>query len=137
MKYFKYLFLAILTSATTYISADTYEFVAYDDSMETKICVAAVKDDVKRYSRLVDNFPLQTRFTSQNHVIISNKLKCNNQNIFKFSQNFGAKNTTAFMSKYIKKSVIIKRDLTEVPEPVLNNTSNKHRVIIVKSDFAK
>jgi hypothetical protein len=92
------------------VKANQYEFIAADSSLETKTCIAAVKDDVWNHRKTVKQFSHQRPDVSMQRVIV-NKLRCNDMNIVQFASLYGAYDTAAYMSQYLKTKVTIRRDL--------------------------
>ncbi|WP_394174239.1 DUF3718 domain-containing protein [Thalassotalea litorea] len=83
----------IVASATS--SAVEYEFVAVDNSNETKTCVSAVSDDLA-------TLKMQVRRSYGNNVrLMSQILRCNEQDINTFAHTFGAQDTSEYLNRRV------------------------------------
>ncbi|WNC71564.1 DUF3718 domain-containing protein [Thalassotalea psychrophila] len=98
MKFANLSILALLIGASPVTLASQYKFVATDNNPLTKICLAAVQDNLLRYTRVVKN----NGFTYQ---VIANHLKCNDQNIADFAYSYNSIRTAKFINVYRKHAV--------------------------------
>jgi len=109
MKNAKILILAIAATAALPLSAAEKKFVATDDSIETKICIAAAKNNLRQYKRTVDS--LSHRKSIQRKV--ANKLLCNDENVYGFAKRYQADKVAGYLSRYVKHEVTVKRELSD------------------------
>jgi|GEM_PF-654626 len=79
--------------------AVTYKFIAADDSRETKLCVLAGSNEVRKLKKQVRNFP---RFNRRipNTRFIANKVKCNDMFMTSFASRYNADNVANYLDRY-------------------------------------
>ncbi|WOH37237.1 DUF3718 domain-containing protein [Thalassotalea fonticola] len=122
MKFTKLSIIALLIGISPATFASQYKFVASDDHPLTKVCVAAVQDNLLRYTRTVKN----NGFTYQ---VIANHLKCNEQNIADFAYSYNSLRTAKFINAYKKNPV----SFTEIAQYVPADKAQDIVVIKVSS----
>lgn len=133
MKTAKLLLLSAVATTSFAASGTPYTFVAGDNSVETKICIAAVQNDVDNYKNTVKLIPV-TRQRVNIHEIVANKLSCNDQDIFRFAQQFSANNTTAYISQFLDKRVLITREVSSLSSTPAPLKMGKNKTIIVTAN---
>jgi hypothetical protein len=77
-------------------NATTYQFVGSDNSIETKICLAAVTNDKQVLLRKI-------RMTGKKVRIIASYLMCNDQIVANFAYKYGAQVTATYLDRYTPK----------------------------------
>jgi nicotinic acid mononucleotide adenylyltransferase len=101
--------------------AVTYKFIAADDSRETKLCVLAGSDEIRKLKQSVRNFPRFNRL-SPNVRFVANKVKCNDMFMESFASKYNANNVANYLDRYtysknksIETNVTIK-DIASLPK---------------------
>lgn len=95
MKHLKLITLVpilLFHSISTY--AVEYQFVAADRSLETKICIAAVTNDIKKLKRLIS---FETHSGAKD---IARSILCNDIIIANFAYEYQASDTVAYLDRY-------------------------------------
>ncbi|TKB47156.1 DUF3718 domain-containing protein [Thalassotalea mangrovi] len=82
-----------------------YEFVAADNSTETKACLYAVTDDLSGLKLMA------SRGFDRNYKRMSLELKCNGQDINHFSHSYGAVETSAYLNKRVSSKFRVDDDI--------------------------
>ena len=98
MKHLKLLILLpilLFCSINTY--ATEYQFVAGDRSLETKMCIAAVTNNVKKLKRLI---AFETYYGVKD---IARAVFCNDLIIANFAYEYQANDTLAYLDRYTPK----------------------------------
>jgi hypothetical protein len=85
-------------SINTY--AAEFEFVAGDNTHETKICIAAVNDNTQV---MVSKLKMMSIKTALRYRSMLNIIQCNGQFIGNFAKKYHAENTSAYLAKYTNK----------------------------------
>ena len=78
--------------------AVTYKFIAADDSRETKLCVLAGSNEVKKLKKQARNFPRFNRVIP-NTRFIANKVKCNDMFMTSFASRYNADNVANYLDR--------------------------------------
>ncbi len=112
MKKTKILLLAVVAAAALPLSAAQYVFIPGNSSIETRLCIAAAENNLGKYKRTARL--LSSRKTV--HQMVAKKLSCNEQSIGSFAQLYDADRTAAFIGKYSKHEVIIRREISDVSD---------------------
>ena len=89
--------LALGLGLTAAAHAETY--TAADDSLESKLCVAAATSSKMQVHSQVAEFRPSSH-TSMNYKLIANKLYCNDQNIVQFALNAGNSQVAEKLDQY-------------------------------------
>ncbi len=97
------LLTAVTLSAVAFnaAAAKKYIFVAMDNSLATKTCVAAGNDDKRQLKKHIRKFTIQT---GKNRPVreVANSLYCNNMFVASFAKKYNAFNTHAYLNRYTK-----------------------------------
>lgn len=117
MKNIKTLLVAIAAAAALPLSAANYVFIAGNDTTETKLCIAAAEDNLKRYKKTARALSMKKSI----HRTLAEKLDCNDQSVLAFAQEYDAHSTAGFISRYSKEQVIIKREVSEVAKASIDD----------------
>lgn len=113
MKNLKTMMLATVATLAFPLSAAQYVFVAGNDSLETKVCIAAAENNLTKYKKKVSL--LSTKRTPT-YRLIANTLRCNDKNVANFASHYGANKTAAFIGRYTDHEVIIRREISAASE---------------------
>lgn len=120
--------------------AANYKFVALDNSKETKICIAAVKDNIKNLKKEAVGFPLATTYLMSNSSFrmkfIANKLKCNNTNIADFARKYNALYTFNYLNDFANKwnkALPTSGTIKDIAEQDSKSQNEKEILILVAS----
>ncbi|MEW6996355.1 DUF3718 domain-containing protein [Colwelliaceae bacterium BS250] len=103
-----------------------YIFKAADNSLNTKICVAAVNNNLvglKKASR-ADRLGIKD---------ITRHLKCNGLDITNFAATYDAYDTTLYLSKMAPKKYKIDLNQVEITDLAKNSSSGQTKIIYVSS----
>lgn len=100
MKIFKSLSVILFCCSNSAYAAE-YEFAAVDNTIETKICIAAVTDNTEV---MISNLKkLSQRGTALAFRSFVNGFSCNKQYIGNFAKTYHAENSFAYLDKYTNK----------------------------------
>jgi hypothetical protein len=128
MKNLKSITLAIVATVALPLSATQYVFVPGDNSLGTKICIAAAENNLPKYKR-------QVRLTSVKKVpdyrIIANTLTCNDQNLARFAMQYQANKTAAFINRYSEHEVIIRREVSDASNVLESVVEDDDKIVYV------
>jgi len=114
MKTLKLISVIVAAGFTMSSNANHYQFVAGDNSIETKICVAAVTNDKHALKRKIRR--------SGDHVrSIARNLMCNDQIIANFAYMYNASETFAYLDRYTPKKYKTNR-----PSVTIQDITAKH-----------
>ena len=106
----KLLLVAIaLTTANIATAGNGKSYVAQDNSIESKICVAAASGSKTRLNSAVDQIS-PTKMMHQKYALLANKLSCNGINVADFAAEAGNEEVASMLKSYRTKNVKI-RDL--------------------------
>ncbi|MBV1911670.1 MAG: DUF3718 domain-containing protein [Kangiellaceae bacterium] len=126
MKKVTYLLLSTLAAATLPLSAAQYVFIAGDDSVETRLCIAAAENKVMKFKNTA-------RLVSSSKSInrkIARKLKCNDQTIADFAYQYDAYRTVKYLDRYLDHDVQIRREISEAKKT--NIPTEQDQVVYVE-----
>ncbi|NMP30402.1 DUF3718 domain-containing protein [Thalassotalea sp. M1531] len=106
--------------------AQQYQFVAMDNSLETKLCVKAGNDDAKGVKRVIRQLGVKER---RQHI---NNIACNDMSAAKFAFKYQATNTFEYLNRLsygvnkVNPSVTIKdvANKTAKPKVIYVSTAN-------------
>ncbi|WNC67939.1 DUF3718 domain-containing protein [Thalassotalea nanhaiensis] len=99
MKTFTSLLILFCFSINTH--ASEFKFIASDNKITTKICMAAVTDNTKvMISKLR---MLSRRGSALSFRTFVNSMQCNNQYIGNFAKTYDAQNTSDYLDRYTNK----------------------------------
>lgn len=132
----KFVKTALLTSAlliSSTASAGNHTFVAGDASVETKLCLAAVNNNLAKYRKQVKSFAKDTKITALKHRVVANNLKCNDEKVAIFANNYGADKTSEFIIRHMRKSVSVSREVAVI-DRLESNELDKSNVIVVTAN---
>lgn len=93
MNYLKTAGALLAISFASISSAQNYEFVGTDKSIETELCVGAGSDDTQALKQTLRKMNFKERRKSINTII------CNNISPAKFAFKYGANNTFKYLNK--------------------------------------
>ena len=96
MKTLKLISAIIAMGFTVSSNANNYQFVAADNSIETKICVAAVTNNKQALKRKIRMSGIRVRS-------IARSLMCNDQIVANFAYMYNASETFAYLDRYTPK----------------------------------
>ncbi|TQV87811.1 DUF3718 domain-containing protein [Aliikangiella coralliicola] len=130
MKLVKLALASVAAVMSLSASATNYVFVAGNDTAETRICVAAVQNDLLSYRQEVKKFTGASPNSNRQHTLIANKLNCNDKNVALFARKYGAEKTANFITRYLRKTVSIRRDIANLKVEDLDK-SGETKVIVV------
>ncbi len=118
--------MTLLLAATQQSVASETNFIAKDNTIETRLCIAAASDDSSTLKSLI-------RHSYKRHTReIANNFNCNGVSLARFAYDFDAKNTFEYLNRYshssnrVKQSVIIK-DLAA------NKTKKMPKTVVVSA----
>lgn len=97
---------AVSLLMSTSALAEEKQYIAADDSPETKLCVTAADGTYNKFRRQAHNYGLQTTLTSK-YRFLANNLYCNGFNITQFAEDAGNTKVAMQLKKYRKNSVYI------------------------------
>lgn len=108
------------TAANNEHTRGQYKFVGTDNTLETKLCLTAVSDQVRQFKRQIAD-------TGLRRSRIAKGLKCNDVNVTVFAYQYGANTTGDFLNRYNK--VLGKTSIQDIAL----KTSGKPMIIYVSS----
>ena len=124
MKKFKLIGIVLGLTFAGASNAQSYEFVATDNKVETKFCVHAGNNDASKVKSLLRQMDIRKRKENINAI------QCNDMSVAKFAYKYGAAdtfsylNTLSFGSNKVRTSVSI-RDVAR-----LNEDSNIKPIVV-------
>jgi len=86
----------IFTAFSSSVVAESMHIPLYVEQDLVSICKVAAQDKVRKMNKLIKGIRL-------NHKVVALKVVCNGSDIISFAEQFGAKNTTAKLSRSIGK----------------------------------
>ena len=124
MRNIKKLLAGITLLAALPLGATNYVFVAGNDNLDTKLCIAASQDNLSKYKRVARTLSpnrLEHRMLSHKiHKDLAANLQCNNQSVLAFARQYQADKSAKFLSGYSEHEVLINREVSQVSEADLN-----------------
>jgi hypothetical protein len=125
LKLFTLVPILLFYSISTY--AEQYEFVAADQSKETKMCVAAVTNDKTKLRRLVSS---DTRYVGVRDV--AKTVVCNDVIIANFAYEYQANDTLDYLDRYTPRKYKRMRTSTTIKD-ITAKSSEEPTVIMIAS----
>jgi len=96
MKTFNLISVIVAAGFTLSSNAANYQFEGVDNSIETKICIAAVTNDKKSLKRKIRISGIRVRS-------IARGLMCNDQIVANFAYKYNALKTSGYLDRYTPK----------------------------------
>ncbi len=96
-----------LTTANLASAGDSLTYVASDNSIESKLCVAAATASKTRVNTIVKQVS-STKLTRKNYTLVANELSCNGINIADFAAQAGNIAVANKLKSYRTKNVEIR-----------------------------
>lgn len=123
MNYLKIAGVMFAASLTSQVSAETYQFVAENNSAETKLCVSIANNDLDtmRYKLFMMGQGEQVRRNI-------NTLKCNDLSLAKFAYKYNAATTFTYLNE---RSAPVNRATTKVTINDISKTDKADKPILV------
>lgn len=97
---------AVSLLMSTSALAEEKQYIAADDSPETKLCVTAADGTYNKFRRKVSSYGLQGPLAVK-YRFVANKVFCNGFNITQFAEDAGNTKIAMQLKKYRKNSVYI------------------------------
>ncbi|TLU66817.1 DUF3718 domain-containing protein [Thalassotalea litorea] len=114
----------IVASASS--QAVEHEFIAADNSNETKTCISAASDDLSSLKKYV------RRSFDNNVRLMSHALKCNDQDINTFAHTFGAQDTSEYLNGKVSSKYRID-DSVQIIDTSAYQPDTQGKVVIIVS----
>jgi len=139
MKSAKLVLIVIGVMLSFSASSEKYRFVAGDNSVGTKICLTALKDNVIRYHQKLKDYRVSKSYAA-------NKLLCNDENLASFAQHFNALKIEKAVNRYRKSYVVIRVSdnkkensaIKNLPKVAINKVAvDNDKVIVVEVRAAR
>ncbi|QDP00437.1 DUF3718 domain-containing protein [Thalassotalea sp. PS06] len=103
--------------------AAEYEFIAADNSVETKTCVYAAADDLQGLKK-------QVRRSYDNNVrYMSQLLRCNDQDINTFAHTYGAEGTAGYLNNRVSAAYRVDESI-EIIDVSKADSTNQGKVTV-------
>ena len=132
MKHFKQLLVLVTIAFPQFIGAEELPVVAGNNSLETKICMAAINNDLFKLKSTISKVaPEAAGYRIWKLRSVARKYKCNDTNIVNFARRFDATNTVGLLAKYLRKTVIISKQVTSASTESLNPEKHRGKPTIV------
>ncbi|SET17634.1 DUF3718 domain-containing protein [Thalassotalea agarivorans] len=119
----------MLTTFAMPAAAQQYQFEAADDSVTTKLCIEAVKDNKYAVKRLMRNVGT-TGHNLHKAKFAANHVRCNDLPISQFAYKYGADSTANYLNKFSYGENKIGTTKVEIKDLA---ATNKTIVILVSS----
>ncbi|MEW6998754.1 DUF3718 domain-containing protein [Colwelliaceae bacterium BS250] len=119
----------VLTNIALFATAQDsikYVFKGADNSLDTRMCVAAASNNLRRLKGAV-------RMDGYGIRYITRFLICNDQDITNFAAKYGTYNTTKYLNRYAPKKYKINSDEVEIIDLVHQSSSGQVEVIYISS----
>ena len=110
--------IVVIAATLSFSAVANPSFVAGDQTAETKMCLAAVTNDLHDYKKYVENFSFEKVTNTRDHRLFANKLECNGQNVVKFARTYGAEKTANFINSYRSQNVSVRQDVANIETPL-------------------
>ncbi len=114
------------------ISAD-YQFIAGDKSVTTKLCVAAVSNNLMATKRYIRGIGVQSFDQSAQVKLALNAVTCNGQNMLEFTANYNADKTFNYLNKRASKKHRIHDKDVRIIDIAKQSKSDEVIVLVVTS----
>jgi imidazole glycerol phosphate synthase subunit HisF len=90
MKTLMTVFVSLFAVCSVGVHSAEYKFVAADQSVETKLCMAATTNDVKQLKKVL-------RRSGERLAVVRDAVKCNTLPITEFSEEYGFMQVARFL----------------------------------------
>jgi len=123
--------ILLLTSIAAIVLPSTaaqYVFVAGNNSLETRACIAAAENKLLKFKRTAKL--VAPRGNSFRKVV--NLLKCNDKSLADFTYQYDADKTLKFIDRFSKHDVLIRREVSEVKRVENAAEKDSDRIVYVK-----
>ncbi|QTH64751.1 DUF3718 domain-containing protein [Psychrosphaera ytuae] len=97
---------AVSLLMSTSVLSQEKQYVAADDSPETRLCVTAADGTINKFRRQVHNYGLQGPLAIK-YRFVANKVYCNGFNITQFAEDAGNDVVAMKLKQYRKNTVYI------------------------------
>ena len=101
------LIAVILTSANIAAAGTNKAYVAQNDSIETKICVAAATGSKMQMNRVVNQLS-SSKLINTKYELVANELSCNGVNVAEFAAQAGNYDVSKKLMSYRTKNVKVR-----------------------------
>jgi len=116
------------------LGATNYVFIAGNNNLDTKLCIAASQDNLSKYKRIARALSpnrLEHRMLSHKiHTHLAANLQCNNQSVLAFARQYDADRTSSFLTRYSEHEVLINREISQL-SPVGQNIDDATVYVLV------
>jgi hypothetical protein len=111
-------------------AAVNYQFVAADNSIDTKICLAAVTNDIKEL-RLNIMSSAGTRGVHTGARKVARTLMCNDQIVANFAYQYHASKTFEYLDRYTPKKYKGKRPDVTIQDIIASNANQEETTVVL------
>ncbi|WNC71944.1 hypothetical protein RGQ13_17775 [Thalassotalea psychrophila] len=128
------LFIIVFTLFSSKVNAANITFKAGDDSLATKLCLAAVSNDLQKTKRYISRLALMTGINTGMYGrtnFASDDIRCNDTDLVKFTAQYNAKDTFEFINKRAMKKYRLNTDEVKVIDLARQNSMNNTPQVIV------
>ena len=127
MNKLKSLLITTIAATALPLSAANYVFVAESDTLETRLCIAAAENNLKKYKNTAK---LLSR-SSIIHKTLAQDLTCNDQGVANFAYQYDANKTLKFIDRFAEHDIEIRREISQLKE-ANKESENGEQIVYVK-----
>lgn len=129
-----FLFITICTLFSVKSYADNITFIAGDNSKATKLCVAAVSNDVLKTEKYVKSLSWQQTGMRKKTNFVLGDVSCNDTDLIKFTAQYNADETYHFFNdKAMTRYKLTDDEMKIIDLARLNNNNRAPQVIVITS----
>lgn len=114
-----------------------FTFTAGDESAATKLCIAAVSNDLQSSKKYINRLALSDGVTAGMYIktkYVSNDIRCNNTDLVKFTAQYNAKDTFDFFNHRAMKKYRLSNDEVKIIDLArVDNNNSEPQVIVITS----
>lgn len=128
------LFIIVFTLFSGKANAASTTFVAGDDTLATKLCIAAVSNDVQKTKSHINRLALMAGINTGMYSktkFATDDIRCNNTNLVNFTAQYNAKDTFEYFNKRAEKKYRLNTDEIKVIDLARQNALPSQPQIIV------
>ena len=126
----------VVLGFTMSTNASEYQFIAVDNSVDTKMCLAAVTNNKKALKRLMYKTHFEVPKFNRIHYgvrIVARKLLCNDLIIANFAYKYQAADTLAYLDRYTSRKDKKKRPTVTIRD-IAAQGNDKPTVVLIASN---
>jgi hypothetical protein len=112
-------------------AAVNYQFVAADNSIDTKICLAAVTNDMNKLRLNIMRSSASARGVHSGARTVARTLMCNDQIVANFAYQYHASKTFEYLDLYTPKKYKGKRPDVTIQDIIASNANQEETTVVL------